>query len=76
MPGPITGARTTPSAYSPSACPCFSGGKLSSRMLCDSGCKAPPAAPWMILASRIVPSVGARPQATEAMVKMTMDVIR
>ncbi len=72
----MTGARTTPSAYTPSAWPCLAGGKLSSRIACDSGCSAPPPAPWIARASRINGSVGAIPHTNDATVNTASELIR
>ena len=51
-------------------------GKLSSRMACERGCRAPPPAPCITLASRITPSEGAAPQKNEATVKMVTHMSR
>ena len=54
----------------------FAGGKLSSRIDCESGCNAPPPAPCKTRASRITPSEGAAPQKNEATVKMVTQMSR
>ena len=41
----MTGATTTPMPKMAMAMPCFSRGKLSTRMACDTGCSAPPPRP-------------------------------
>ena len=54
----------------------FAGGKLSSRIDCESGCSAPPPAPCMTRASRMTPSEGAAPQKNDAMVKMMTQMMQ
>jgi len=54
----------------------FWTGKLSSRMDCESGCSAPPPAPWRTRARRMMPSEGAAPQKKEAMVNRVTQMSR
>jgi hypothetical protein len=74
--GPSTGATTTPRANTAMANPRFCGGKVSSRIDCESGCRAPPPAPCTARAIRIKARLVAAPQAKEETVKMTMQVMR
>jgi len=60
---------TTAMPYSAKAMLRFSGGKVSARMDCSLGCKPPPAAPCTTRKKTSMPSVGASPQSSEAMVK-------
>ncbi len=72
----MIGATTTPSPKVAMAIPRLAGGKLSIRIDCDSGCKAPPAAPWRMRAKISIPSVVAAPQAAEASVNKPMQAMR
>jgi hypothetical protein len=74
--GPITGATTTPSPNSAIAIPRRAGEKLSIRMDCESGCKAPPPAPWATRASSKNTRLGAAPHKKDDTVKMATHVIR
>jgi len=56
--------------------PCFSFGKLSSKIACEIGWSAPPPAPWSARAARMNPSDGAIPQRNDATVKMMTEVVR
>src|ERR1017187_7428885 len=51
-------------------------GKLSSRMDCERGWSAPPPAPCMMRAKRMMPREGAAPQKKEATVKMVTQMSR
>ena len=64
-----------PSAQKPMALPRSCGGNASSSTACDSGCSAPPVAPWRMRNTISVPSVGARPHRNDAAVKPTTDSI-
>ncbi len=46
------------------------------RMACESGCSAPPAAPWITRASTSSPRLAAAPHAAEASVNTTMQPIK
>ena len=46
----------------------FWGGKVSARMDCSLGCRPPPAAPCRTRKKTSMPSVGARPQSSDAVV--------
>src|SRR4051812_36620464 len=69
------GATTIPSAQKPIALPRSCGGKASRRTACESGCNAPPVAPWIRRKMISIGSVGARPHRNEAAVKPTTDSI-
>src|SRR5581483_11676910 len=62
------GATTMPSAQKAIACPRFSGGKASSRIAWERGCKPPPQAPWIIRKKIRKPRLGANPQKNDAVV--------
>jgi len=54
----------------------FCGGKVSSKIDCESGCSAPPPAPCTARAIRIIARLVDDPQANDEIVKITMHVIR
>src|SRR5262245_54095100 len=64
-----------PSPQNPIALPRSCGGNASSSTACESGCSAPPVAPWRIRNAMSVPSVGARPQRKDEAVNPTTDSI-
>ncbi len=73
--GPMTGATTMPTPYAAMALPCFSGGKLSSRMDCASGCMPPPPAPCRIRATISMGILSAMPHSMDAPVKARIESI-
>ena len=73
--GPITGATTTPMPYTAMAMPCFSRGKLSTRIACEIGCSAPPPTPCSTRKKISEPSVGARPHKAELTVKIATQIM-
>src|SRR3954467_12647162 len=64
-----------PSAQKPIARPRSCGGNASSSTACDSGCIAPPVAPWTSRKNPRSGRFGASPQRSDARVKPVTDVI-
>src|ERR1700728_2551278 len=58
------------------AMPCFSRGKLSTKMACDTGCIPPPPAPGIKRNSTSIGSEGASPHSSELNVKMITHPIK
>src|SRR5690348_6386205 len=58
------------------AIPCFSRGKLSTRITCELGCIPPPPAPCSTLQITSVLSEGASPQRRELRVKITTQAMK
>src|SRR5579862_392774 len=58
------------------AIPCFSRGKLSTRMACELGCIPPPPAPCSTRQITGVVREGASPQSRELIVKITTQAIK
>src|SRR5579862_2010861 len=58
------------------AIPCFSRGKLSTRMACELGCIPPPPAPCSTRQITSVLSEGASPQRRELIVKITTQAMK
>src|SRR5690242_10842787 len=69
------GATITPRPQNPMARPRSSGLNDSSRTACDSGCRAPPVAPWMMRQMTSEARLGAAPQKNDAMVNPAVDII-
>ena len=74
--GPIIGAPTTPRPNIAIAMPCFSRGKLSSRIACESGCSAPPPAPCRMRASTSTGMLQANAHKNEAKVNNAVHASR
>src|SRR5260370_30193721 len=74
--GPRIGAHNTPRVQTDIAAPRFAGGKVSNMTAWETGCRAPPPAPWIIRATIRKPRLVASPQSSEASVKIVIQVIR
>ena len=72
--GPITGASKAATPKRLWAAPCFSAGKLSSRMLWLEGWRPPPARPCITRKRINWPRLVAIPQSTELMVKTAIEI--
>ncbi len=64
-----------PSPQKPIALPRCAGGNASSRIACDSGCMAPPVAPWIRRNTTSSGRFGASPQSSDEIVKPETDAI-
>ena len=64
-----------PSPQKPIALPRSCGGKASSSTACDSGCIAPPVAPWISRKMTSSGRFGASPHSSDAIVKPVTDDI-
>ena len=71
----MTGATTTPMPKIAMAMPCFSRGKLSTRMACETGCSAPPPSPCRTRKKISTPSEGAMPHKKELNVNSATQII-
>src|SRR5690349_3504921 len=71
----MIGATTMPRPQKPIALPRSSGLNDSSSTACDSGCNAPPVAPWRMRKITSDARFGATPHRNDARVKPTVDTI-
>src|SRR5579859_172353 len=69
------GATTMPKAQKAMALPRSLGGNTSSRIACESGCKPPPVAPWMILKKIRKGRLGAKPHMNDEIVNPATEAI-